>query len=328
MELPIALANLLPVGVKGIFCAILLMGIFGGDATHLHSWGSIFIQDFLVPLRKEPFSPRLHLLALRCSIAGVALFAFVFGALFPQNQYIGMWWSVTQAVFIGGAGSAIIGGLYWKKGTAAGAWAAMLTGSLLSVGGIAAQTAYRIYGHDFPLNGAQVAFYSSVIAVAVYVVVSLLTGKEDFNMDRMLHRGEYGAFKPSNGGGARRFTWGSLIGFDEHFTLGDKWIAGSMFGWGALLFCTAIIGTVWNLIAPWPVTVWTTFWHVASIGIPVLFAIVTGVWFTWGGLRDMRALFVRLRREKVNVLDDGTVIDHQNLADFGEEANCSKQRAD
>ena len=32
MELPIAVATMLPVGVKGIFCAILLMGVFGGDA--------------------------------------------------------------------------------------------------------------------------------------------------------------------------------------------------------------------------------------------------------------------------------------------------------
>ncbi len=50
METPIALAFLLPVGMKGMFCAILIMGIFGGDATHLHSWGSIFVQDFLMPL--------------------------------------------------------------------------------------------------------------------------------------------------------------------------------------------------------------------------------------------------------------------------------------
>lgn len=61
MEAPMALAYLLPVGIKGIFCAVLLMGIFGGDATHLHSWGSIFVQDFLISLRKKPFGPRMHL---------------------------------------------------------------------------------------------------------------------------------------------------------------------------------------------------------------------------------------------------------------------------
>jgi len=38
-----------------------------------------------------------------------------------------------------------------------------------------------------------------------------------------------------------------------------------------------------------------------------------GIWFTWGGVRDLGALFRHLRAEKVNDRDDGTVIDHQNL---------------
>jgi SSS family solute:Na+ symporter len=320
MELPIALANLLPTGVKGIFCAILLMGIFGGDATHLHSWGSIFVQDFLMPLRKKPFGPRQHLRVLRCSIAGVALFAFVFGAFFPQSQFINMWWTVTMGVFIGGAGSAIIGGLYWKKGTATAAWTAMITGSLLSLGGIAAQTIYR---DDFPLNGAQVAFFTCLISITIYVAVSLLTSREDFNMDRMLHRGEYASIKPLVGDvplvATRRVTWGKLIGFDENFTLGDKWIAGGIFAWGMLLFFTFVIGTIWNLIAPWPIPVWSAFWHVIGIGIPLLFAIVTGVWFTWGGIRDMRALSRRLKVQRVNDLDDGTVVNSQNLDELAVE---------
>jgi len=314
MELPIAVSSLLPTGVKGIFCAILLMGLFGGDATHLHSWGGIFVQDILMQLRGKPFEPRQHLLVLRCAIAGVALFAFVFGAWFPQTQFINLWWTVTMAVFIGGAGSVIIGGLYWKKGTATGAWAAMLTGCLISLGGIIAQTIYR---DRFPLNGAQVGFLASLSSVTVYATVSLLTHKEDFNMDRMLHRGEYAAIKPLVNDAplvARRsVSLGKLIGFDDNFTLGDKWIAGGIFCWFVLLFFTLITGTIWNLIAPWPVSVWSAFWHVIGVGIPLLFALVTGLWFTWGGLRDMRRLFQRLKDQRINDLDDGTVVNNQNL---------------
>ncbi len=86
MAAPIALAHLLPVGVKGAFCVILLMGIFGGDATHLHSWGSILVQDVFVPLRRRPFGPSLHLWVLRGCILGVAIFAFVFGTFFPSRR--------------------------------------------------------------------------------------------------------------------------------------------------------------------------------------------------------------------------------------------------
>ncbi len=68
-----------------------------------------------------------------------------------QTEYIFMWFQVTQAIFTGGAGAAIIGGLYWKKGTAQGAWAAVLTGSLLSVSGILLR---QVYNHSFPAEWA------------------------------------------------------------------------------------------------------------------------------------------------------------------------------
>jgi SSS family solute:Na+ symporter len=290
------------------------MGLLGGDAVHLHSWGSIFVQDVLVPLRKKPFGPRAHILVLRASMFGVALFAFLFGCLFHQTEYIQMWWSITAALYIGGAGAAIIGGLYWKKGTTAGAWTAMLTGSVLAGGGILLR---QYYGDSFPLNGQQISFFASLLAIFLYVTVSLATCREDYNMDRMLHRGKYAVPVPGAASEAplRKITWGRLIGLDENFTRGDTWIAGSLFAWNMLWFVVFVIGCVWNLIAPWSIEGWSLFWHIAAVGLPVLIAVVTGIWFTWGGLKDIRDLFRRLHQEKINHLDDGTVVGHQNLDD-------------
>lgn len=315
MLVPLALAHLLPVGLKGALCVILLMGVFGGDSTHLHSWGGLFIQDVLVPFCKKPFTPAQHILYLRLSISGVALFAFLFGCLFRQTEYIVMWWNVTMALYIGGAGAVIIGGLYWKKGTTAGAWTALVSGSLFSTGGILAR---QLYGDAFPLNGMQISFFATITAITLYIIVSLLTHREDFNMDRMLHRGSYAPREDRPDQEAviepkAKFTWGRIIGFDENFTLGDKWIAGSLFGWGMLWFGVFVVGSVWNLIAPWPLPVWSTFWHIVGIGIPIVVTVVTSLWFTWGGIHDMRALFRRLRQEKINPLDNGMVINHQNL---------------
>lgn len=326
MTIPVAVSYLLPVGIKGIFCAILIMGIFGGDSTHLHSWGSIFVQDVLLPLRRKPFSPGNHIRALRISIIGVACFAFLFGTFFQQTEYIIMWFQVTTGIFVGGAGSVLIGGLYWKKGTTAAAWTAMLTGSILSGGGILAR---QFYGHDFPLNGVQIAFGASLIAILLYVLVSMLTCRKDFDMDRMLHRGKYAAIaeavsEPVKDARKRRISLGKLIGYDSNFTIGDKWIAGVLFGWGVFWFLVVILGSIWNLVAPWPTSVWITYWHIVGIVLPVLIAVVTGVWFTWGGIRDMRRLFASLRLERVNPLDDGTVVDHRNLDDRISRASSPK----
>lgn len=310
MRMSIAVSHLLPIIIKGILSAVFLMGILGGDATHLHSWGSIFVQDILVPLRKKPFGARNHLIALRCAILGVALFAFLFGALYRQVDYILMWWAVTVAIYVGGIGAAIIGGLYWKKGTTAGAWAALSAGSILSVGGIIA----RQLNPDFPLNGIQISFGATLTAIFLYVSVSLLTSRENFNMDRLLHRGIY-AQSPEPGA-TDDFTpslISRLIGIDRNFTRGDKWIAGTLLVWSLLLTSLFAVGTIWNLIDRWPDAVWLSFWHVIGIGFPIFFAFVTGVWFTWGGVRGILRFFDRLRHERVNPLDDGTVKNHQNL---------------
>jgi len=317
MTMPIALTQLLPPGVKGALCVTLLMGIFGGDAMHLHSWGGIFVQDVLVPLRRKPFSPQSHLLILRLSIVGVALFAFLFGCLFRQTEYIYMWWAVTCAIYVGGAGAAIIGGLYWKKGTAAGAWGSLLTGSTLSLGGILAR---QVYGDHFPLNGTQISFVAAISASIVYIVVSWLTCREDFNMDQMLHRGKYAKQQPSDEvqteQPSKKIGWlGRVIGINEDFTRSDKWIAYGSIAWGFIWFGVFLIGTLWNVIAPWPVAVWSKFWHIVAVGLPCPIALGTGVWFAWGGLRDMLDLFRNLRNVQVNHLDDGTVVGHQSLVD-------------
>jgi SSS family solute:Na+ symporter len=318
MEAPIALAYLLPIGVKGIFCAILLMGIFGGDATHLHSWGSILIQDFLVPLRKKPFGPRMHLFILRASIIGVALFAFLFGTFFHLADYIAMWFGVTQAIFTGGAGAAIIGGLYWKKGTSAGAWAGFITGSTLTVSGIVAQQIWISHGGTFLLNGTQIGFISTILAVVMYVGGSFLTYREDFNLERMLHRGPYAAITKQVGDvpivhHRQKLGWIRFLGFDDDFTRADKWIAFSVLAWTLSWFSVFVVGSIWNLIAPWSTETWIDYSYFTGISLPVFFAVVTAFWFTWGGVKDMRSLFRRLKGQRINALDDGTVVGHQNL---------------
>jgi len=316
MTVPAALSEFLPAGVKGMLIAILLMGVFGGDSTHLHSWGSIFVQDVVMPLRRKPFSPKNHIRALRLGIIGVALFAFIFGSLFRQTEYIFMWWAVTTAIYVGGAGSAIIGGLYWKKGTTGGAWAGLLTGSILSVTGIILRTISN--GH-FPLNGIQISFCAMLAAIIVYVAVSLLTHKEDFNLEKMLHRGRYAITQPETKkvspepAPQRRSFWLKVIGIDSEYSPKDRLIAGALFGWSMTWSVVFLVGTAWNIISPWPLAWWSGFWHVAGIGIPIFITLVTSVWFTWGGLHDIRALFQRLRHHKSTASDDGFVVDHQNL---------------
>ena len=335
MTIPIALTHLLPVGVKGALCAVLLMGIFGGDSTHLHSWSGVLVQDVILPLRRRAMTPAAHIRLLRCAIVGVACFAFAFGTLFQQTEYVIMWFSVTVAIYVSGAGAAIIGGLYWSRGTAAGAWAAVCCGLTLSLGGIVAR---QILGNRFPLNGQQISISSAAIASTVYIAVSLATCRRPFDMDRMLHRGRYTlartpeppmhqpapdaapdaalAAPPLDGvAPPRRWSLGRLIGFDAEYTRVDRWLTGGYFGYTLFWVAVVIVASVMQSFAPWSPRAWSRYWLFAGVGLPVFLAAVTAVWFTWGGVRDMRDLFARLRATRANPDDDGTVVDHHNVGE-------------
>jgi len=43
--------------------------------------------------------------------------------------------------------------------------------------------------------------------------------------------------------------------------------------------------------------------------------VIATIWFLWGGFRDLKYLFDDLRNAVRDERDDGTVIDHHNLAD-------------
>ena len=317
MTIPLAISHFLPEYVKDGFCMILLLEMVAGTGNRSQSWASIIIQDIIVPLRKTPLPTHRHLFLLKLSVVGVMIYFFLFGSFFHQVQYVIMWFTVAGAIFLGGAGAVIMGGLYWKKGTTAAAWSSLIAGSALAVSGIVAN---QLYDTAFPWNGQQVGFFASVAAIAVYIIVSLLTCRKDFDMDRMLYRGKYAVMKKLTGEETAQFENRNLlsraIGIDKDFSRGDKIIAISLFAWMFSWLAVFFIGTVWNLASPWSVSTWFTYWNVTAIGIPVAITVVTTVWFTWGGTRDIFRLFRRLRREKPNYLDDGTVIGHTNAGDL------------
>jgi solute:Na+ symporter, SSS family len=342
MRVPIALAYFLPIGIKGIFAALMFFLACTNDVSYLHSWGSIVVQDVIMPFRNKPLTPKAHLLLLRLSITGVTIFGFCWSLFFHQVGYIRMYFAVTGAIFLGGAGSVIIGGLYWKKGTTAAAWVAMTVGSTIAVGGIYLDHAWSdtiqplliqwfphsayIASHadKFPINGQYINAISMGSAILVYIVMSLLTCRKDFNLAQMLHRGQYAVDsqgRPAPAPPPPPRTWKAILGIDEHFTRGDKIISIALFCWTMSWFTVFVIVTIWNLFHIWPDRWWANYWFYAGVMLPIVLGSVTSVWFTIGGVNDLRKLFRSLKVLHRNVHDDGTVAHgssaHDSLAPAG-----------
>lgn len=318
MRTPLVLRFLLPTGLLGAFAAVMLAAFLSTHNTYLHSWGCILVQDVILPFRKKPLSPKAHIWLLRLSIALVAVFIYFFSLLFKQSQNIYLFFAITGAIFVGGSGAVIIGGLYWRRGTTAAAWSAMITGSGISVTGIILHELARQNGTTFPINGQWFWLISMAGATLVYALVSLLGPRKVFNLDQMLHRGAYElpstepkpaspapAEFPATPGAPRRASFWRWIGAGREYTRGDRVILVMSYVWTILCTAVFIFGTVRNLGHPRDNAEWLSYWH----GYIWLFAGISAfvtVWLTLGGIRDIQRMFRDLRALKRNDLDDGT----------------------
>ena len=421
---PAAASVMLPSGLLGLFAAALLGAFISTNDTYLHSWGSIFIQDVVLPIRGKPLSPRAHIWLLRGSIFGVAIFAFVFSLYYTPNQYVSMFLALTGAIFVGGAGSAIIGGLYWRRGTTAGAWVAMVVGMSLAVFGVIVKqlpehlvhpgtslelrgdsidegssiialkgqeepvevqgspVAFEILdlsaadgasasaaviklssegdedaivdlsaggpevfvpGHELAIRlhpetsglfaplvnlawyvrtemtGQVLTFWSIAMSVSLYIVVSLLTCRSPFNLERMLHRGKWSHDGEGNDEEeASAPSWLERLGFDRNMTRWDRIVTAVTLAWPMFFTIVFFAGLLHHFLpgaSPFTDEQWVAGWRIwlwFAIGI----AMIVSCWFTVGGIRDLIRMFRRLESVRTDARDDGSVIAGINADDL------------
>ncbi|MFA6931855.1 MAG: sodium:panthothenate symporter, partial [Lentisphaeria bacterium] len=369
MLVSISLRNILPMGLTGIFAALMIFLMISTDTTYMHSWGTILIQDFVVPLRKKTFTPSQQIRALRWSITGVCIFALLFSYYFSQIDFILMFFAITGAIWAG-AGVIITLGLYWKRGTTAGAFTSLIVGASIAVTGIVMQQIWVAHAYPFfeymgwvptmhhwlqtisrpfnpyviwemtpnkfPINSVEISFLANLTTVSLYMIVSLLTCKEPFNMERLLHRGIYSDGKQKEIAGVKekfrlgKFLQEKILGYDANYTRGDKILAWSVFIWSfgyGFLACFVLV-IVWNSISPWSLAWWGNYFYFKNILIPLAVALITTVWFTIGGTIDLIKMFKTLDKHEADDQDDGRVVGHLSAADLAHFAEIEKKRQD
>ena len=340
MTVPLVMAHVLPVGIMGLFAAIIVACAISCDNTYIHSWGTIFIQDVVMPIRNKPLPTKTHFLWLRLSIFGVAAFGFVFSMVFPLKDFILMFFALTGAIYLGGAGAVIIGGLYWNRGTTAAAWVALLSGTILAFGGILIEQTWAGYlapyllahwpdwqwgvAHKtkFPMNGQEIYFYTMIVSSLSYILISLLGPKKVFDMDKMLHRGQYAvkediveaedAQKKSV-----RDRLSEVLGISAEFTRFERFLYWATFWWTMVWWGIFVAGTVINLFFNISDQAWATFWWFKLWWFSLILGSVCTAWIFWGGIKDAIQLFHDLKSERLDKNDDGTVNDSPAISKVG-----------
>ena len=344
MMMPSVVSKIFPVGMLGLFCLLMVMLLISTDDSRIFNASSTLMQDVILPMFKGHLDQKKHLLLLRLTSVGVAVFFLIVSVFFAQLDYIDMFTTIMCAVWLGGAGPIMVFGLYSRFGNLTGAWCAIIFGSGTSLLGLIlqrnwAQSIYPMLEQvgmvetlnsfletvsspfnpwiawsmdpvKFPINSFEIYFISMVLSVGGYIVGSYLTYKP-YDLDKLLHRGTYAdAPEPPKERWTLRNVFSRIIGITKEYTLGDKIIAYSVFGYSivyqiGVVFLSIV---VWNAIYPWPHEWWTIKFFITALVIPGIVGIISTVWFLIGGIRDARQLFIDLEKRVEDPDDNGQIL--------------------
>lgn len=345
MMMPTVLSRIFPLGLSGIFCLLMVMLLLSTDDSRIFNAAGCLVQDVILPfIKKGALTPKQHLLLLRLTSLFVAILFFFVAILFRQMDYINMFVTIMCALWLGGAGPIMVGGLYTRFGNLTGAWCAIIFGSGTSLLGLifqrnwalsiypmlerremvasldgflrAVSSPFEPWVHwqmdpvKFPLNSYEIFFISMILAISGYVIGSYLTYKP-YDLDKLLYRGKYS----DSGAEVKkekitiRGIFAKLIGITSEYTLGDQIIAWSVFGYTFVykIFFTFIVVVIWNTFWPWRPDWWDYYFFITSLAVPGLVGVVSTFWFTIGGYLDTRRLLKDLAKRVDNPNDNGQV---------------------
>jgi len=368
LMLPVTVRNMLPHGMLGLFGLLMVLLMLSTDDSRIFSAAITIGQDVILPLRKKPFTPKQHMWMIRWVSIGIGIFFFLGSSFMSQLDYIQMFVVMMCNFWLGGCGPVLIFGLYSRFGTTAGAWTSLLTGMFMALGDSILRNnwAKHVYPwledhglldnvrsvltaisrpfnpwvdwstvvqDKYPINGYEWYFINMMLTLTLYCVVSKLTCKEPFNLDRMLHRGKYAA-----AGEERelksKWTWrtvlNKLIGITPEYSKSDKFIAWCYFFYSFIyrFFLTFIMVLIWNAITPWDINYWSWYFLIVILIVPGVMAAITAVWFGIGGAVDLVQMFRDLEKRTSNPLDDGRVEGNVSLADKAQFEAMEKAEAE
>jgi SSS family solute:Na+ symporter len=161
------LAATLPTGLLGLVVAGMLAASISTYAGYFLGWSAIIAQDVLGPLRPKSLgtTDRARLRLTRVTVVALTVFIMIWSLVYHLPGPAYFYLQVTANLFMAPTLIAVVGGLYWRRASAAGAALAFVFGALTSL-------AYLV--PSLKVDVAMAGNLSWALAVAGFVAGSIL----------------------------------------------------------------------------------------------------------------------------------------------------------
>lgn len=134
VAMPWMIASLLPTGLLGLMMAGMLAASVSTYAGYFLGWSSVIAQDVVGPCLGRELSGAAKLRLTRVAVVALAAFILVWGLVYEVPGPAYFYLQVTANLFMAPTLITVVGGLYWKRASSAGAVLAFVLGALASLG--------------------------------------------------------------------------------------------------------------------------------------------------------------------------------------------------
>ena len=184
--LPVFLGRLIPTVLLGIITAAMIAAFMSTHDSYFLCWSSVITQDVVAPLRKNGLTEAGRIRLTRFVVVLIGGYVLYWGLFYEGNDDIWDYMAVSGAIYFNGAIGVLVGGIYWKRASTAGAMAALVAGFSAICGLGPVQQAIGLQYQDPAtgewiqrMSGAQVGLASVAAALIAMVVFSMLCPDKD-----------------------------------------------------------------------------------------------------------------------------------------------------
>ncbi|MFH1744296.1 MAG: sodium:solute symporter family protein [bacterium] len=168
--MPLFIGKVVPVGLLGVLVAGLMAAFMSTHDSYFLCWSSVLVRDVIGPLKGRPLSDKEQIRITRIVITCIAMFLLVWGIWYELPDSVWTYMAVTGNIYVCGCATILIGGMYWRRASTAGAIAA-LAGGLVSILGVFLDTLQNWLPW---LSAGMLGLGNYVFCVCIFVIVSLL----------------------------------------------------------------------------------------------------------------------------------------------------------
>ncbi|NBV52484.1 MAG: hypothetical protein EBR83_02970 [Verrucomicrobia bacterium] len=148
--------------------AAMLAAEMSTDSGYMLTWATVIYNDLITPCLRKPLAPKQQLLLTRLLVLAIAIFLLFYGLWYELPGNAWDYLAVTGNIYLASVFTLLVAGLYWPRGNATGAGAALILGAI-------GPLAFLILGRTYPIAPEVAGASSFGLAALGMIVGSLLT---------------------------------------------------------------------------------------------------------------------------------------------------------